>query len=331
MTRTQIIKEFQKKKPDFDRLGKNLVEALKTFLDEKKISYLDIYYRVKKIDSFLEKIERKKYLNPFSDIEDVCGIRIICYYASDIDIINEIIKNEFSVEEEQNKADLLGLKEFAYRSKHYIIKVKDSWKAAPNYRNLEDCKAELQVRTILMHAWAEIEHKLNYKSDSQVPEKFQRKLFRLSAKFEEADEQFEELREGINAYRAQLQEKITKDSKFDNSQDFNIESYTAFIKFNFPKEEVDSGRIGIEFEDYSQHNKNFEILQNALDIVSPHFNEIKKDLLKSGYGESFGNHFPSSELLGFAVDVIDDESFHRRTQTVKEWRDVVTKWRKTLK
>ena len=101
MNKNTISKEFQSKKEDYNRLGSNIVEALKTFLNEANIPFLEIYYRVKKFDSFFEKIDRKGYENPFYDIEDICGIRIICYYASDIERINKIINEEFVVLEQQ--------------------------------------------------------------------------------------------------------------------------------------------------------------------------------------------------------------------------------------
>jgi len=330
MEKKDFIKYYKSKKEDYNRLGQNIVEALKTFLFEADIPFLEIYYRVKKLDSIIEKIERKSYKNPVDEIEDICGIRIICYYISDIKRINEIINTEFTILEQQDKSNLLGLKEFAYRSNHYIVKINDSWLVAPNYRKLDGLKAEIQVRTILMHAWAEIEHKLNYKSDAQVPDRFQRKLFRLSAKFEEADEQFEELKEGINNYKEQLIKTIKTTKKFNLNQDFNIDSFKAFIKYHFPDDNIDDLYINYNFEEYSKYGKDFKTLNNALLVVKPYFSEIIKDLKKSGYikGSSLKSQIG---LLGIAMDIVDDESFKRRKDTIKEWRDVVVKWRKKIK
>lgn len=329
MNKTAISKQFQSKKEDYDRLGKNIVEALKMFLEDAGIPFLEVYYRVKKFDSFFEKIERKGYNDPFEEIEDICGIRIICYYASDIEKINKIINKEFKVLEQQDKSELLGLKEFAYRSNHYIVSINDNWLNAPNYRKLDGLKSEIQVRTILMHAWAEIEHKLNYKSDSQVPSKFQRKLFRLSAKFEEADEQFEELKTGIEDYKNNIKEDITKTQKFNLNQDFNIESYNAFMAFYFPNEPFDEWRSNLNFEEYSMYGKDFKILDNAYRTLKPYMEEISKDLIEAGYGNNL-IEIPS-EFLGFALDVVDEESFKRRSGTSKPWRDNVIKWRKFLR
>ncbi|MCA0363208.1 MAG: (p)ppGpp synthetase [Bacteroidetes bacterium] len=336
MDKNTVGKQFQLEKDNYNSLGKNLIEALRAFLTEEEIPFLDIYYRIKKFESFFEKIERKGYVNPFNEIEDICGIRIICYYTTDIQRISKIINKEFNIIEEQDKSDLLGLKEFAYRSKHYIVKIKDSWLVAPNYRKLSGLKAEIQVRTILMHAWAEIEHKLNYKSDSQVPDKFQRKLFRLSAKFEEADEQFEELKDGIENYKFQINEKIRATKSFNLSQDFNIESYRAFVQFHFPEDPLVDFRISHSFEEYKKNNIGFKELDKALQKVKPYFNKISEDLKTSGYSNDMKS-IPS-ELLAISLDITDEKTFNRRFHienelriVVGEWRMVVEKWRKLIK
>jgi ppGpp synthetase/RelA/SpoT-type nucleotidyltranferase len=329
MNKSDISREFQSKKDDYDRLGKNFVDALKMFLNDKGIPYLEIYHRIKKFDSFFEKIDRKGYSEPFTEIEDFCGVRIICYYASDLEKINDIMNDEFMVLEQQDKSKLLGLKEFAYRSNHYIASVKDSWLASPNYRKLKGLKSEIQVRTILMHAWAEIEHELNYKSDAQVPDKFQRKLFRLSAKFEEADEQFEELKIGIEEYKKNINEKIISSKQFNLNQDFNIESYKAFIHFHFPQDKLEDWCVNHNFEEYKLFDKDFKTLDNAIQTMSPFFIEISNDLKESGYNLNMFEE--PSEFLGFSMDVLDDESFKRRSETNTEWRSIVIKWRKKIK
>lgn len=334
MNRLEISKEFSEKKERYNRLGQNITDALKTFLNEANIPYLDIYYRIKKFDSFYEKIERKKYKSPFNEIEDICGIRVICYYNSDLDKINSIIKNEFEVLEEQNKSDLLSAKEFAYRSHHFVVKTNKGWQSAPNYRNLGDFKAEIQVRTILMHAWAEIEHKLNYKNDAQVPDKFQRKLFRLSAKFEEADEQFEELRIGIDTYKTELKSKIKESNEFNLSQDFNLESFKAFIDYKLPGNEWENTQISSSFDVISKYGDDaFNVLSNSIDKIKPHIKEIIKDLESESYDIS---RYPQTMIIiWMALDIVDHKRFNEiqgsKGDVYEPWKKVQTKWSKKIK
>ena len=51
--------EYLLKIPVYESLGKNLCSALELILFENKIDFLKIYYRVKELDSFMAKIERK--------------------------------------------------------------------------------------------------------------------------------------------------------------------------------------------------------------------------------------------------------------------------------
>ncbi|MEM6338092.1 MAG: (p)ppGpp synthetase, partial [Bacteroidota bacterium] len=74
--------------------------------------------RIKTFESFWGKIERKGYDDPFSEIEDICGIRVVCYYTSDIDRIATIINDEFEVKESLDKSSALGSDRFGYRSNH---------------------------------------------------------------------------------------------------------------------------------------------------------------------------------------------------------------------
>ncbi len=235
LNRQKLKQEYTDILSSYERLAINLEQALRGFLDEESINYLAISYRIKEFDSFAEKIGRKSYSKPFNQCEDICGLRIICYYPSDIERICQIIRKEFDVEQSVDKAALLGIQEFGYRSTHFIVKVNKRWLVAPNYRGLGSLKAEIQVRTILMHAWAEIEHKLAYKKQEQVPQEFKRKLSRLSAKFEEADEQFEELRNGLHEYRNRLAEQAKEIGRFNENLDLNLDSLRAFLDFSFPK------------------------------------------------------------------------------------------------
>jgi hypothetical protein len=69
-------------------------------------------------------------------------------------------------------------------------------------------KAEIQIRTVLQHAWAAISHKLQYKREDDVPAPLRRKLFRLSALFELADDEFISLREASSSVQRDISSRI---------------------------------------------------------------------------------------------------------------------------
>lgn len=234
----KIKKQYFELLPAYEKLAENIVVALKVLLEEAEITYLTIDYRIKTFDSFLKKIDRKHYENPFEQVEDICGMRVICYYRSDMEKICEVIGREFAVLEGEDKEDLLDDNQFGYRSFHYIVKIKEAWLAAPNYKGLGNLKAELQVRTNLMHTWAEIEHKLEYKNDDDIPTKFKRKFSRISAKLEEADEQFEELRQEILNYRQELRQNALQDTELSPEENqINMDTMQVFLNCYFPHHE----------------------------------------------------------------------------------------------
>ncbi len=226
-----IVANYATYQKHYDSLGRNILSALEEFLDENNISYLSITHRIKAEQSIREKIERKHYNDPSNQIEDICGVRIICYYQTDVDKILEIINKEFEVTADENKEDTLAEDQFGYRSHHAIVKMNKEWLKAPGYRNLKNLKAEIQVRTVLMHAWAEIQHKLVYKKEDDVPKHLKRKLSRISAKLEESDEQFEEVRKA----RLEYQQKVVLPAlENDKNIELNLDSLQALIDYRFP-------------------------------------------------------------------------------------------------
>jgi putative GTP pyrophosphokinase len=272
VSREEFQQQYIQRRPAYERLATNLQQALKSFLSDQGVAYLDILFRVKDADSAYEKIARKEYEHPFDDIEDWSGLRIICYYPEDVAEICGILEKEFDVQTQEDTATRLAPHEFGYRSTHLILTVKDAWMSTPNYRGLGGFKAEVQVRTILMHAWAEIEHKLQYKNTEQVPEQFQRKLYRLSAKFEEADEQFDELRKGIADYRATVSEIVVSNINAFRTQELNLDTLTAFLNAALPGRV--SGSVGDVLAELREANltmadlvASFEFAKDGLPIV----------------------------------------------------------------
>ena len=264
-----IRQEYKEKAILYERLGKNIVDAMQTFLDEVGIPYLDITTRIKDIESAIEKIQRKSYVTGFENIEDWCGIRIICYYPGDIDKICNILRKEFTITTEENTATRLSPHEFGYRSTHFILTIKKQWLEAPNYRKLKTLKAEIQVRTVLMHAWAEIEHKLAYKSAEQVPNEFQRRLYRLSAKFEEADEQFEDLRLGLTKYRESLETEAKEDIGILKEKELNLDTLQIFLDKSYPDRKRDLGRSAGLLKELSSFNFTMTDLIDAVNTQRP--------------------------------------------------------------
>jgi tetratricopeptide (TPR) repeat protein len=127
-------------------------------------------------------------------INDFFGLRIVCPFLEDIQIISNLIAAHFEVLETQRKAGQHSFREFGYDSVHLSIRLNGQPKGRlmSGVRNV----CEIQLRTILQDAWAEVEHELVYKSDISLPnESIRRKLASLNATLTLSDLIFQEIRD----------------------------------------------------------------------------------------------------------------------------------------
>jgi len=183
-------------------------------LASEGIDVIQVESRAKTVASFQEKLKRKDYLdaNPFDAMTDLAGIRVITYYLEDVARVGELLNREFVLDLDQSmdKAEALASNQFGYRSAHYVGSMSAARAALIEWRAFADLVVELQVRTALQHAWAAVSHKLEYKSADEAPATVRRRLYRLSALFELADEQFSVLRDEREATATQYSRTVTQ-------------------------------------------------------------------------------------------------------------------------
>jgi ppGpp synthetase/RelA/SpoT-type nucleotidyltranferase len=187
---------------------KSLFEDL---LEAEEIDCLLFDARAKKRSSFAEKLDRKpgQYADPLRDMTDLAGVRIVAYYLSDVDRIGAVIAREFIVDADNSsrRSQSDDPEHFGYRSDHYIVSCSAERCELSEWERFTGLKAEIQVRTVLQHAWADIDHKLAYKSAVAIPREFRHQLSRISALLEVADEQFEAVRSTSEHLQANYDEK----------------------------------------------------------------------------------------------------------------------------
>ena len=162
--------------------------------------------RVKSFDSYYRKTLRiKPPLNqafPLPLLTDMMGIRIICAFLEDLAVVEQQIKDNFVVKEVERKGASLSFKEFGYESIHILVEIpKELLDAAActGFNLPQDCVCEIQIRTILQDAWAEVEHELVYKSEfSPFDLPLKRKLASINASLSLAEIIFQEIRDYQN-------------------------------------------------------------------------------------------------------------------------------------
>lgn len=207
---------------------------LKRYLKESKIDYNLIESRVKSFDSLINKIEKKKnkYANPFSEITDMIGIRIVTYYREDVDVIVKILFKYFDIDYKNSVNKLVNLEpdRMGYLSVHYVCQPKREFLSSTEKRFSDlDIKVEIQIRTALQHAWAAIDHKLRYKTLVKIPKKIERKLFRISALLEVADSEFSKIKDEITAIEGFYKQKISNENYHIR---LDLSTVSFYLNFN---------------------------------------------------------------------------------------------------
>ncbi len=210
-----ILEDYRKQRDDFLKLEDTADGILRKIVDDLGITVLAIEHRVKKEDSLAGKLERKgdRYTS-LEDITDILGCRIVCFLSDEIDKIGEKVEEIFEIDRE-NSADkraLIKEDSFGYLSLHYICSLPFG-KGYPD----EICgkKFEIQIRTILQHAWSVIHHDIGYKSDFGVPRNISRQFARLAGLLELADDEFVRSRDAMVAYTEDIRHRIVTDDADD--------------------------------------------------------------------------------------------------------------------
>ncbi len=166
--------------------------------------------RVKSVSSILEKLQRKNI--PIEkmeeEIEDIAGIRIICQFEEDIDIVASLVKQRTDMQIKSEKDYLTHMKESGYRSYHLII-----YYTVETFEGPKKLQAELQIRTMAMDFWATIEHSLQYKYKGDMPPHVAERLTRAADAINALDHEMSSVRgEIIDAQNSsRLQSNIVRD------------------------------------------------------------------------------------------------------------------------
>ena len=199
-------RQFERTRPSYVSFTKRMHLLLEEIFDQRGIVIDRIESRTKTAESFFEKVQRdgKSYGDPFAEMKDICGLRIVPLFTADAEKIAPILKEEFAIDAVNSidKGAELEPDRFGYQSIHSIVSLSPARAALTEWSNYAGFKAEIQVRTVLQHAWAAINHSLAYKATGDIPKPMIRRLNRISALLESADDEFLALQQEMSQHRA---------------------------------------------------------------------------------------------------------------------------------
>lgn len=255
-----------------DEAGDALVNLLHLLLKNEIEPTPKVTGRVKDFDECIKKFELK-YLPDLEKtgeiyhikdhISDLVGLRVICIYESDIEKVALSLRKNLEVLGETDKSSALEIHEnqFGYKGLHLDAKLNADRSSLPEYVRFSDLKFEIQVRSIVQDAWSEVDHRLKYKK--RIPTDLKRRINRLAAIFELADQEFEAIRDNTSKLEKLGRESSTKSKKDSVLTPFNFEPLA--LKY-FQDYEFEPYKIDGFVDDLLQQNENMTIgdLENAL-------------------------------------------------------------------
>ncbi len=262
----RITQEYDNECTRYNSFATAFQRLISELLNASNVRVHSVTCRAKDRSSLLNKLQKAdSTYDRLSEVTDLAGIRVITYFSDEIDQVADIVASEFQVDQANSvdKRALLDPDRFGYLSLHYVVKLSVHRRKLPEYKQFANCKAEIQIRSILQHAWAEIEHDLGYKSKLAVPRQIQRGFFQMASVLELADTEFTRLRDDLKSYKSSVTAQIDANAA---SVFVDAVSLGAFV--------TDSGLVKSIDDAIASSNKSKikdDIALTDLDIFRLHF------------------------------------------------------------
>ena len=226
-----LMEQYKQRLDVYEKIKYLALNELNKYVEEFGSLVNCVEGRVKKEKSLAGKLELKGYkYSSILDITDIVGTRVVTFYNDEVDKFAAKIESNFDVDWENSidKRKMHNIDQFGYMSLHYICRIPKEMYYDPEQPEINEIRFEIQLRSVLQHAWATVQHDTGYKSDVEIPKEYQRALSRLAGLLELADDAFCQLRVSIDDYRRRVRQVI-KNGKFEDLE-LNGDSYTAYIE-----------------------------------------------------------------------------------------------------
>jgi putative GTP pyrophosphokinase len=260
---TEVAQAYEELIPRYQQLVDEVKFALDNRIKASGLKVVSVHGRVKTLNSLRSKIERKDYEDPLADIHDLAGVRVVCQFTPDLDVVDKLIRELFEVHEVVDKSGSLGFDKMGYQGAHYIVTLGPNHRGA-RYNELAELKSEIQVRTILQDAWAQISHSLDYKSAVSVPERERRELYNVSSLLEVSQNIFDRTLETRERYSEEVRKRQPNSPEF-LEQPIDRETLAAYTRWKYPNLPVKENLQELLIRDLD-HSR-FRTLKDMDDVI----------------------------------------------------------------
>ncbi len=201
------VREYAALYPTLLEAAEEFVSVVTAILDDAGINYLTVTGRAKSVSSFAAKAARSTggapaFSDPLRDITDQIGIRVITYVHSDVQAVADLLADQMVIHDDRDWGQETASEgRFGYASRHLLVGLRDTLTGQAVPEALRGRRVQVQIRTVLQHAWAEFEHDIRYKGtipDEHQPE-FDRRFTLAAGLLELADREFSTIRDRLRA------------------------------------------------------------------------------------------------------------------------------------
>ena len=186
-----LRRRWKEDRPKYEQFCQAVEDHLKSATRECGIA-CTISSRIKETHSLLKKAIRKSYDDPYEDIRDKTGVRIVCTFRDTLPQLEEVIRAQFQVCGYENKPARLAYDRLGYMGIHFEVKFQENCSA--DAQQFDGLVCELQILTRAQSLWADISHELTYKPSEQPPEDLKRQVYLQGALLEIFDNQMRQAR-----------------------------------------------------------------------------------------------------------------------------------------
>jgi putative GTP pyrophosphokinase len=286
-----VLSDLEKRRSVFDDFCREVSTHIEKCLRDEQIVIQSVQWRVKHPDKVRAKYADPSKLKKYSrldDLTDIAGLRVITYYETDVDIVRKLIEREFAIDPEHSEDKRIpdDPEKFTYHAVHLVASITSETLGVRASKQFAGMRGEIQITSILRHAWAEIEHKWYDLKDS-FPAKAKRRFARLSALIEMADEEFVSLRNEFEESKKSIGLMVQIGNK---EVPIDAQSLRAFIEQESLVGEIDSeiatavGRdlngeltdVSIDFTAKLLKKAGLVSVKNLRDALQLHRSEIVK-------------------------------------------------------
>ncbi len=206
----EAVKRYEELRPLYGAYCVHVRQRVTEEIARRSIKIHSIEARTKTVESFERKIRRllgahrdsRHASDPLKMVTDMAGVRVITFFPKTSHDLDAVIRERFRVIERDDKTEYRETpSSFGYRSIHYLVELAPGQLEPQDLRWYQGLVAEIQVRTILQHAWAEIEHDIQYKSVRAIPPAIRRRLAAVAGLLEIADREFQAVRDEYDRSR----------------------------------------------------------------------------------------------------------------------------------